>query len=123
MRSKTKSKKAPRVGIVFIQATYNNTIVTIADNQGNTVLWQSAGCSQKGARKATAHAAEEAAKAAGVMAVERGMVEVSVVVRGAGNGRDSSVRGIVNSGLKIIAITDATPDPHAGCRRRKKRRG
>lgn len=123
MKRTKKAQKISRNGIVFIQASYNNTIVTITDKAGNPVLWNSGGRTQKGARKATAHAAEEAAKAAGIEAVERGMVEVSVVVRGAGNGRDSSVRGVLNSGLKITAITDATPDPHAGCRGKKRRRG
>jgi small subunit ribosomal protein S11 len=118
-----RSKKVPRVGIVYVHITYNNTIITITDNQGNTLLWHSGGRSQKGARKATGHAAEESAKTAGALALTRGMVEVSVVLRGAGNGRDSAVRGIVNSGLKLIAISDITPDPHGGCRRPKRRRG
>ena len=125
MRNKTskKNKKIAKVGIVYVLATNNNTIVTITDNNGNTLVWHSAGRTQKGARKATAHAGEEAAKAAGVNAKERGMLEVAIIVKGVGNGRDSAVRGVVNSGLKISSITDITPDPHAGCRRRKKRRG
>ena len=121
--SRKSNQKIPKVGIIYVLPSYNNTIITVTDTNGNTLLWHSAGRSQKGARKATAHAAEESAKAASTMAKERGMLEVSVIVKGAGNGRDSSVRGILNSGLKISAITDATPDPHAGCRRRKRRRG
>ena len=122
-KASKKAKAIAKVGVVHVLATRNNTIVSITDIRGNVLVWGSAGKVEKGARKATAHAGEEAAHAATVRAKERGMVEVSVIVNGVGNGRDSAVRGVVKSGLKIVSITDITRDQHAGCRRRKKRRG
>ena len=114
------SKNLPKVGMAHIHLTYNNTIITITDNQGNALVSASGGRANKGARKATAHAAEEAAKSAVEVALSRGMLEVSIILKGAGNGRDSVMRAIANSRLNVLAISDVSPDQHAGCRRNKK---
>jgi small subunit ribosomal protein S11 len=108
---------------VHIQATFNNTIVTISDPNGNTVSWSSAGVKGfKGSRKSTPFAAQLVAEDAARKAMEHGMKAVGVFVKGPGSGRESALRAIANSGLKITHIRDVTPIPHNGCRPPKRRR-
>jgi small subunit ribosomal protein S11 len=108
---------------VFIQATFNNTIVTISDPDGNVVCWSSAGSlGFKGSRKGTPFAAQQASVTAGNKARDMGMRTIEVSVKGPGSGRDSAIRGLQNAGLEIRAIRDVTPIPHNGCRPPKKRR-
>ncbi len=112
------------VGIVHIQATFNNTIVTITDLKGNVVAWSSAGrCGFKGSRKSTAYAATVVAQAAARAAMTNvGMREVEIRVQGPGAGRESAIRAVQAAGLTITAIKDVTPIPHNGCRPPKRRR-
>jgi len=120
---KKREKKVVPVGHVYIQATFNNTIVTISDTAGNTVCWSSAGSlGFKGSRKGTPFAAQQAAVTAGNKARDIGMRTIEVSVKGPGSGRDSAIRGLQNAGLEIRAIRDVTPIPHNGCRPPKKRR-
>ena len=120
---KKKEKKNISVGIVHIFASFNNTIITFADLQGNTLSWASAGkCGFKGARKSTPFAAQVAAGNCGEKAQAFGMKNLEVRVKGPGPGRDSAIRGLNAQGLKIQSITDVTPIPHNGCRPSKKRR-
>jgi small subunit ribosomal protein S11 len=119
---KKTSKKAPSLGNAYIKATFNNTVVTITTPSGDTACWASGGKTQKNARKSTSHAAEEAAKYAGARAVDMGMSQVCVMIKGPGSGRESAVRGLHSAGLKVLRIVEATPIPHNGCRRRKKKR-
>ncbi len=110
-------------GIVFIKATFNNTIVTIADMEGNTVVWGSAGKSGfKGSKKSTPFAATVAAENAAKEALNLGMKRVHVRVQGPGSGRESAIQALQTSGLQIRSIRDVTPIPHNGCRPPKKRR-
>jgi small subunit ribosomal protein S11 len=110
-------------GVVHIQATFNNTIVTITDPNGNTVSWSSAGVRGfKGSRKSTPFAAQLVAEDAARKAMDHGMKAGGVFVRGPGSGRESALRAIANSGLKITHIRDVTPIPHNGCRPPKRRR-
>jgi small subunit ribosomal protein S11 len=110
-------------GIVHIQATFNNTIVNITDPNGNTVSWCSAGVRGfKGSRKSTPFAAQLVAEEAARKAMDHGMKAVGVHVKGPGSGRESALRAIANSGLKITFIRDVTPIPHNGCRPPKRRR-
>lgn len=110
-------------GVVHIQATFNNTIVTITDPNGNTVSWSSAGVRGfKGSRKSTPFAAQLVAEDAARKAMDHGMKAVGVYVKGPGAGRESALRAIANSGLKITHIRDVTPIPHNGCRPPKRRR-
>jgi len=110
-------------GVVHIQATFNNTIVTITDPNGNTVSWSSAGVRGfKGSRKSTPFAAQLVAEDAARKAMDHGMKAVGVFVKGPGAGRESALRAIANSGLKITHIRDVTPIPHNGCRPPKRRR-
>jgi small subunit ribosomal protein S11 len=116
-------KRDVRQGIAHIQSTFNNTIVTITDLQGNAVAWASAGTiGQKGSRKSTPFAAQMVAKAAAMKAMEFGMKYVEVNVNGPGAGRESAIRSIQASGLEVKAIRDVTPIPHNGCRPPKRRR-
>jgi len=122
-----KVKKGPvkniPVGQVFIQATFNNTIVSITDSKGNVVSWSSGGCQGfSGARKSTAFAAQLIASAAAKKAMEHGMREITVNVSGPGAGRESAIRGLQGAGLTITVIRDVTPIPHNGCRPPKRRR-
>jgi len=123
---KSTKKKAKRVvsdGVAHIHATFNNTIVTISDRQGNTLTWATAGGSGfRGSRKSTPFAAQVAAERAGQAAQEMGMKNLEVMVKGPGPGRDSAVRALNAIGLKISRIDDVTPIPHNGCRPPKKRR-
>lgn len=121
--NKRKVKKNIPAGVVHIQATFNNTIVTITDLAGNTVAWSSSGvCRFKGSRKSTPFAAQLVAEDAARKAMEHGMKQVGVYVKGPGTGRESALRAIANTGLKITLIKDVTPIPHNGCRPPKKRR-
>lgn len=123
VRAKKKEKKSVSSGIVHIQATFNNTIVTVTDKQGNTVAWASAGSLDfKGAKKSTPFAAQITAEAAARKAIDYGLREVDVYVKGPGAGRESAIRTLQVVGLKINLIKDVTPIPHNGCRPRKKRR-
>ena len=110
-------------GVAHIQSSFNNTIVTITDKQGNTVCWATSGGSGfKGSRKSTPFAAQIAADKAGTAAKEFGMINLDVKVKGPGGGRESAIRSLNACGLKIKSITDVTPLPHNGCRPSKKRR-
>jgi len=121
-RGKVAKKNVP-VGIVHIQATFNNTIVTITDPAGNTVAWSSAGVKGfKGSRKSTPFAAQLVAEDAARKAMDHGMKQVGVFVKGPGAGRESALRAIQNAGLKVTLIKDVTPIPHNGCRPPKRRR-
>ena len=120
-----KRKDARKVdkGQVHIQASFNNTLVTITDLQGNTVSWSSAGSlGFKGSRKSTPFAAQMAAEAAGKVAREQGMRQVEVYVKGPGAGRESAIRALANCELEITLISDVSPIPHNGCRPPKRRR-
>jgi small subunit ribosomal protein S11 len=118
-----KSKNAPELGIAHIQATFNNTIVTISDLSGNTVSWSSAGAQGfKGSRKSTPFAAQVAAEKAAIKARDMGMKKMEVHVRGPGPGRESAVRSLQANGMEIVVIRDKTPMPHNGCRAKKRRR-
>jgi small subunit ribosomal protein S11 len=118
-----KTKKASRNGVVHIQCTFNNTLVTVTEAKGNVVAWSSAGSmSFKGSRKSTPFAAQVAAEAAGRKAVDAGMKSVEVYVKGPGSGREAAIRAIQSSGLQISIIKDVTPVPHNGCRPPKRRR-
>jgi small subunit ribosomal protein S11 len=118
-----KSKKNVPNGMAYIQATFNNTLVTITDAQGNAVAWCSAGSKGfRGSRKSTPFAAQVAAQDAAQKAIENGMKSVGVMVKGPGAGREAAVRALQGAGLKITMIRDITPIPHNGCRPAKKRR-
>jgi len=122
-KTRKKVKKHIVDGIAHIHATFNNTIVTITDRQGNTVSWATAGgCGFRGSRKSTPFAAQVAAERAGKAAQEVGMQNLEVRVRGPGPGRESAVRSLNSAGFKISNIEDVTPIPHNGCRPPKKRR-
>lgn len=120
---KKKEKKNVPVGIAHIQATFNNTIITITDPNGNVVAWSSAGNQGfKGSRKSTHFAAQVASEAAVKRAMDQGMKSVSVYIKGPGAGREAAVRTLQSVGMKISQIKDVTPIPHNGCRPAKKRR-
>ena len=121
-KSKKIRKNVTR-GIAHIKASFNNTLVTITDTNGETLCWQSAGTiGFKGSRKSTPFAATRAAEEAAQRAKKMGVIECEVRVKGAGSGRESAVTALQNAGIKITAIEDHTPIPHNGCRPRKKRR-
>ena|SRR5680860_316978 len=121
-RTKTK-RQVDAEGIAFIQATFNNTIVTITDMEGNAVVWGSAGkAGFKGSKKSTPFAATLAAEQAGKEAMNAGMKRVHVRVQGPGSGRESAIQALAAAGLAIRSIRDVTPIPHNGCRPPKKRR-
>tara|TARA_Y100000591_G_scaffold289317_1_gene274149 strand:+ start:348 stop:785 length:438 start_codon:yes stop_codon:yes gene_type:complete len=120
---KKKTKKNILNGIAYVQSTFNNTIVTIADSQGNVISWASAGQKGfKGSRKSTPYAAQVAADAAAVKALESGLKVLSVEVKGPGSGRETALRALQARGFKITSIKDTTPMPHNGTRPPKKRR-
>ena len=122
-RSKKKVKKSVSDGIAHIHASFNNTIITITDRQGNALGWATAGGSGfRGSRKSTPFAAQVAADRVGEMVKEYGVKNLDVNVKGPGPGRESAVRALNNAGFKITAISDVTPIPHNGCRPPKKRR-
>jgi len=118
-----KSKRTLSSGQVHIFATFNNTIVTVTDHQGNTVTWGSAGSAGfKGSRKSTPFAARLATEQAIKAAIAMGIQEVALFVKGPGPGRESAIRAVQSLGLKVTSISDVTPVPHNGCRPPKKRR-
>ena len=120
---KKKAKKNILNGIAFVQSTFNNTIVSISDTNGNVISWASAGQKGfKGSRKSTPYAAQVAADAAAVKALECGMIILSVEVKGPGSGRETALRALQARGFKITSIKDTTPMPHNGTRPPKKRR-
>ena len=121
--SKKKIKFAGGMARAYIQSTFNNTIVSITDDKGNTLAWASAGGSGfKGAKKGTPFAAQMTASAVGKKAMDSGVKQVSVFVNGPGPGRETAIRGLQSSGLMITSIKDVTPVPHDGCRPPKPRR-
>jgi small subunit ribosomal protein S11 len=120
---KKSTRKCPPNGQVFVFASFNNTIITVADSAGNAIFWSSAGKKGfKGARKSTPFAAQIAAGEAAQQAFDAGMRSVSVEVKGPGAGRESALRAIAAAGLRVTQIKDVTPIPHNGCRPPKKRR-
>ncbi len=122
-RTRKKVKKNVADGIAHVHASFNNTIITITDRQGNALCWATAGGSGfRGSRKSTPFAAQVAAEKAGSQALEYGMKNMEVLVKGPGPGRESAVRALNNLGFRITNITDVTPIPHNGCRPPKKRR-
>jgi small subunit ribosomal protein S11 len=122
-KAKKKNKKNIQTGIVYIQSTFNNTIITITDVSGNVISWSSAGARGfKGSRKSTPFAAQVAAGDAAAKAMEHGLKNVSVLVKGPGAGRESALRALSAAGLKVSLIRDITPIPHNGCRPPKRRR-
>ena len=123
IQRKKKEKKNITSGVAHIDSSFNNTRVTIADAQGNTVSWSTAGAQGfKGSRKSTPYAAQVAAEEAGKKAQENGMKTLEVEVKGPGSGRESAIRALQVIGLTITSIRDVTPIPHNGCRLRKRRR-
>ena len=123
VKAKKKNLKGITSGIAMIQASFNNTIVTIADKQGNTISWASPGLvGFHGSKKSTPFAAQIAATDAARRAKELGLMSVDVLVKGPGSGRESAIRALVAAGLHVTSIKDVTPIPHNGCRSRKKRR-
>ncbi|MGB2782391.1 MAG: 30S ribosomal protein S11 [Atribacterota bacterium] len=122
-KTKKKIKKNIVLGTVHIQSTFNNTIVTIADEDGNVIAWSSAGCmGYKGSKKSTSFAAQMTAEAAAKKAMDQGLKEVDVLVKGPGPGRETAIRSLQAVGLKVNMIKDVTPIPHNGCRPPKQRR-
>jgi small subunit ribosomal protein S11 len=122
-RSRRKEKKNVVHGVAHIKATFNNTIISITDPEGNVLSWASAGnVGLKGSRKSTPFAAQLAAEAASRRAQEHGVRRVDVLVKGPGSGRETAIRSLQATGLEVIGIKDVTPVPHNGCRPRKRRR-
>jgi small subunit ribosomal protein S11 len=121
---KKKIKRSYTKGVAHIHSSFNNTIVTITDVQGNVIAWSSAGAlGYKGAKKATPFAAQLASEAAGKTAFDQGLRQVDVEVKGPGPGRESAVRALTTVGLQVLSIEDTTPVPHNGCRPPKRSRG
>ena len=122
-RPKRRERKNVAYGVVHIKSSFNNTIVTIADQQGNAISWASSGnVGFKGSRKSTPFAAQLAAEAAAKKAMEHGVRRVDVMVKGPGSGRETAIRSIQNAGIEVVGIKDVTPIPHNGCRQPKRRR-
>ena len=121
-RPRRSERKNVVEGQAHIHATFNNTIVTITDKQGNCISWTSAGMDAKGSRKGTSYAAQVASEKAAKTAVDHGMKTVDVYVKGPGSGRESAVRALETAGLRVTMIKDVTPVPHNGCRPPKRRR-
>ena len=122
MAKKKKIKQVTR-GVVHILASFNNTVVTVADTRGNTLCWSSSGAAGfKGSKKSTPFAAQVASEQAAKKALEFGMKEVEVYIKGPGAGRESAIRALQSAGLQVMAIHDMTPIPHNGCRPPKRRR-
>lgn len=123
VKTKKRDRKNVVAGVAHINSTFNNTIVTITDQNGNTIAWSSCGVKGfKGARKSTPYAAQVAAEDAARKAIEHGMKSVDIVVMGPGSGRESAIRSFTVAGLVVTSIKDVTPLPHNGCRARKRRR-
>jgi len=122
-RTKKRERKVIPSGKAFVQSTFNNTLVTLTDPQGNVISWGSSGTAGfKGSRKGTPYAAQLAARDAARKAMEHGLRQVEVYVKGTGSGREAAIRSLQSSGLFITSIRDVTPIPHNGCRPPKKRR-
>ena len=122
-RVRRRERKNITSGVAHVNATFNNTMITITDAQGNTIAWSSAGSQGfKGSRKSTPYAAQMAGEDAGNKAIEHGMMTVEVQVKGPGSGRESALRALQSVGFTITSIQDVTPIPHNGCRPRKRRR-
>ena len=123
VRTRRKERKNITAGVAHVAATFNNTMITISDAQGNTIAWSSSGSQGfKGSRKSTPYAAQVAAEDAGRKAREHGMEMLEIEVNGPGSGRESALRALQGIGFTITAIRDTTPIPHNGCRPRKRRR-
>ena len=123
LKAKKKGLKGVTAGIVHVQATFNNTIITICDKQGNVIVWASPGIvGFSGSKKSTPFAAQVAATEAARRAKDLGLLTVDVYVKGPGSGRESAIRALQAGGLTVTSIRDVTPMPHNGCRPRKKRR-
>ena len=122
-RPRRRERKNITHGIAHIKSSFNNTIITISDQQGNTLAWASSGnVGFKGSRKSTPFAAQLAAETAARRAMEHGVRRVDVVVKGPGSGRETAIRSIQNTGIEVLGIKDVTPIPHNGCRPKKRRR-
>jgi small subunit ribosomal protein S11 len=122
-RVRKKEKRIVPQGVVFIQATFNNTMISFADLEGNTICWSSSGSlGFRGSRKGTPFAAQQASLRAAHTARDHGMRSVQVRVRGPGSGRESAIRALSTAGLEVTSITDVSPVPHNGCRPAKRRR-
>lgn len=123
-RPRKRDRKNVSTGVVHIKSSFNNTIVSITDTEGNVIAWASSGAvGYKGSRKSTPFAAQQAAEKAGKAAIEHGMRRAEVLVKGPGSGRDTAVRSIQQTGIEVTSIKDVTPVPHNGCRQPKRRRG
>jgi len=122
-KAKRRERKSVPVGRAYIQSTFNNTIVTLTDPQGNVIAWGSSGTAGfKGSRKGTPYAAQLAARDAARRAMEHGLRQVDIYVKGPGSGREAAIRSLQSSGLYVTSIRDVTPIPHNGCRPPKRRR-
>ena len=122
-RQKRRERKMVPRGMAFVQSTFNNTIVTLTDPQGNVLSWGSAGATGfKGSRKSTPYAAQITSEGAARRAMEHGLRQVEVFVRGPGAGREAAIRSLQASGIQVVSISDMTPIPHNGCRAPKRRR-
>lgn len=123
-RPRKRDRKNVTTGVIHIKSSFNNTIVSITDPQGNVIAWASSGVAgYKGSRKSTPFAAQLAAEKAARAAQEHGLRRAEVQVKGPGSGRDAAVRSIQNTGIEVVSIKDVTPVPHNGCRPPKRRRG
>ena len=123
-RPRKRDRKNGSTGIIHIKSSFNNTIVSITDTEGNVIAWASSGAvGYKGSRKSTPFAAQQAAEKAGKAAIEHGMRRAEVLVKGPGSGRDTAVRSIQQTGIEVTSIKDVTPVPFNGCRQPKRRRG
>jgi small subunit ribosomal protein S11 len=122
-RQRRRERKSVPRGMAHIRATFNNTMITITDPNGNVLSWSSAGAQNfKGSRKSTPFAAGVAAEVASKKAMEHGVRQIEVYVRGPGSGREAAIRALAQAGLQVVSITDVTPIPHNGCRPPKRRR-
>jgi len=122
-RPRRKERKNIAYGVAHIKSSFNNTIVTITDQEGNTISWATAGnVGFKGSRKSTPFAAQMAAEAAARRAMEHGVRKVDVLVKGPGSGRETAIRSLQAAGIEVASVTDVSPVPHNGCRPRKRRR-
>ncbi|MCH7744917.1 MAG: 30S ribosomal protein S11 [Chloroflexi bacterium] len=122
-RTRRRERKSVPIGRAYIQSTFNNTIITLTDLQGNVLSWGSAGTvGFKGSRKSTAFAAQRAAEDAAKKGIEHGLRQIEIYVRGPGAGREAAIRSLQGAGLFVTSIRDVTPIPHNGCRPRKRRR-